>query len=88
MFIVLSGTAAVRAGNENQMLQSGDAVIHPPGEAHQISNASHDEELVFHLIADNPPVDYWHYPDSNKWGLRAPRKFFRPNEVEYYDGEE
>lgn len=85
--MVLSGTARVRAGDETQNLSAGDVVLHPPGEAHQIFNTGADE-LVFLLIADNPPADYWHYPDSNKWGLRAPRKFFRLAEAEYYDGEE
>ncbi|OYU97910.1 MAG: cupin, partial [Verrucomicrobiales bacterium VVV1] len=40
------------------------------------------------IVADNPPLDAFHYPDSDKWGLRAPRKFFRLNEADYWDGEE
>ena len=47
-----------------------------------------DAAVTFLLIADNPPVDYWHYPDSNKWGLRAPRQFFRVDPLDYWDGEE
>jgi uncharacterized cupin superfamily protein len=78
----------VRANDETKMLRAGDVVIHPPGEAHQIANASTDEDLVYWLVADNPPVDYWHYPDSKKWGLRAPRKFFRPDDVDCWEGEE
>lgn len=39
-------------------------------------------------FADNPPADYFHYPDSGKWGLRAPRKNFRMAEADYWDGEE
>ena len=88
LFLVASGTARVRANDETKMLRAGDVVIHPPGEAHQIANASPDEDLVYWLVADNPPVDYWHYPDSKKWGLRAPRKFFRPDDVDYWEGEE
>lgn len=88
LFLILSGTATVRAGSETATLRAGDAVMHPPGEAHQITNASERDDLLFLLIADNPPVDYWHYPDSNKWGLRSPRMFFRPSEVDYWDGEE
>lgn len=87
LFLFLSGTARVRAGNESQLLHAGDAVIHPPGEAHTFSNAG-DTDLLYLCIADNPPVDTWHYPDSNKWGLRSPRMFFRPEPVDYYDGEE
>ena len=77
----------VRSGSEKHSIVAGDVVLHPPGEPHQIT-ASADDELVFLLVADNPPVDFWHYPDSNKWGLRAQRKFFRPQEVDYWDGEE
>ena len=78
----------MRATAETRTLRTGDVALHPPGEAHQIANASATEALLFYLVADNPPVDYWHYPDSGKWGLRAPRKFFRMNEAEYWDGEE
>ena len=88
LYYVLHGTATVRANAEAQTLRGGDVVLHPPGEAHQITNSSATDELVFFLVADNPPVDYWHYPDSNKWGLRAPRKFFRIAELDYWDGEE
>ena len=45
-------------------------------------------DLQYLLIADNPPVDIWQYPDSNKWGFNTPRKIFRPAEVDYWDGEE
>lgn len=87
LFLVTGGRGMVRAGGEAHAVGPGDVVLHPPGEPHQIRAAA-DSELCFLLIADNPPVDYWHYPDSQKWGLRAPRKFFRPVEVDYWDGEE
>ncbi len=86
-YLFLHGTARVRAGDETQLLSAGDAVIHPPGEAHAFSNAG-DTDLLYLSIADNPPADYWHYPDSNKWGLRSPRLFFRPEPIDYFDGEE
>jgi uncharacterized cupin superfamily protein len=87
LFLILEGRASIRADSTTNTFLAGDVVIHPPGEAHQITNAG-ETDLVFFLIADNPPVEYWHYPDSNKWGLRSPRKFFRPVEVDYWDGEE
>ena len=87
MFLILEGSATVRAGNETHTLVAGEVVLHPPGEAHKITNLG-DTDLVFYLISDNPPVEYWHYPDSGKWGLRAPRKFFRTTDVDYWDGEE
>ncbi|HYP16325.1 MAG TPA: cupin domain-containing protein [Opitutus sp.] len=88
MFMILRGSATVRAKAETRTLHAGDVVLHPPGEAHQITIASDSEDLVFHLIASNAPVEYWHYPDSNKWGLRSPRGYFRATAVDYWDGEE
>jgi uncharacterized cupin superfamily protein len=87
LFLILDGRARVRVEKETHMLVAGDVIVHPPGEAHQITNAG-ETELLFFLVADNPPVEYWHYPDSNKWGLRSPRKFFRTSDVNYWDGEE
>ena len=86
--MILGGIADVRAGNDTHRLGPGDVVLHPPGEAHQISNASATDDLVFYLIADNAPVDYCHYPDSGKYCFRAPRKFFRAAETDCWDGEE
>lgn len=88
LYLILNGEAAVRANEETRTLRAGDVVLHPPGEAHQITNASATEELLFYVVADNAPVDYWYYPDTNKWGLRSPRKFFRMEEVDYWAGEE
>ena len=83
----LSGTATVRTATGPTVVAAGDIVIHPPFEEHAFTNTGADE-LRYYLVADNPPVDYWHYPDSGKWGLRQPRKFFRPAEADYWDGEE
>jgi uncharacterized cupin superfamily protein len=88
LFYIVSGTATVRADAATHTLRAGDVVLHPPGEAHQITNASATDDLIFYLVADNPPADYWHYPDSAKWGVRAPRKIFRMTEADYWDGEE
>lgn len=87
LFLILAGRGTVRANSGHHAVTAGDVVLHPPGEAHQLINTG-DTELVFFLIADNPPVDYWHYPDSDKWGFRSPRKIFRASDVDYWDGEE
>jgi uncharacterized cupin superfamily protein len=88
LFLLLEGEAVVRAGPETHRLRAGDVVLHPPGEAHQITNGSATAELRFLLVANNPVLDYWSYPDSKKWGLREPRMFFRPAPADYWDGEE
>jgi uncharacterized cupin superfamily protein len=87
MYLLIEGCATVRAGAASRTLNAGDVVLHPPSEPHHITNGGHGD-LVFLLIADNPPVDYWHYPDSDKWGFRSPRKFFRTADADYWDGEE
>jgi uncharacterized cupin superfamily protein len=87
LFLILEGRARVRVERETLTLAAGDVILHPPGETHQITNAG-ETDLSFFLIADNPPVDYWHYPDSNKWGIRSPRKYFRMVEIDYWEGEE
>lgn len=86
LFYIVNGTGTIRTPDATFPVGPGEVVLHPPNHAHQIRAA--DSELTFLLLADNPPVDYWHYPDSGKRGLRAPRMFFRPTEVDYWDGEE
>ncbi|MBL9217833.1 MAG: cupin domain-containing protein [Opitutaceae bacterium] len=88
LFVIISGTGTVRANQSRFRVKAGDVIMHPPGEAHQIINTG-KRDLVFYLIADNPPVDGCHYPDSKKWSsIRPHRRIFRISEVDYYDGEE
>jgi uncharacterized cupin superfamily protein len=87
MFVVQGGTGTVRAGLEVQAVKTGDVFVHPPGEPHQLTNTgSVDLEVL--IIADNPELDAFYYPNSNKWGLRPPGKYFRMLEVAYYEDEE
>ena len=87
LFVVLSGTATVRADAETHPVQAGDAFVQPPGVAHQILNTG-KEDFIFYVIADNSPTDSTYYPDSKKWMLKPQRKIFRMTEVDYFDGEE
>ncbi|HUR60628.1 MAG TPA: cupin domain-containing protein, partial [Opitutaceae bacterium] len=87
LFWILAGEATVRVSDQRHPLVAGDIVLHPPGETHAITNTG-SSELLFYLVADNPPHDNWHYPDSDKWGQRWPRKIFRATDAEYWDGEE
>lgn len=88
LFVVMSGTATVRRNGETHQVGPGDAFVHPPGTAHQITNSSATDDLVIQIIADNPPMDLCHYPDSGKYGTRPLAKWFRLQEVDYFDGEE
>ncbi len=85
--VFLSGTAIVRTPAGCADAVAGDVVLHPPGEAHQFTNTG-TTDLLYLLVADNPPVDIFHYPDSGKWGHSQPRKFFRATDVDYWGGEE
>lgn len=87
MYIILSGTATLRTESGTFEAKAGEVVLHPPHDPHQISNAS-DSDATFLIVADNPPVDYWFYPDSGKWGVRETRTIFRATPVDYFDGEE
>jgi uncharacterized cupin superfamily protein len=87
LFIILSGHGAIRTAGGVISVGPGDVILQQPGDSHQIRNPG-SEELIFFLIADNPGTDIWHYPDSQKWGFKSPRKFFRVSEADYWDGEE
>jgi uncharacterized cupin superfamily protein len=87
LYVIVSGTGTARCGKERHKVQAGDAFMHPPLEAHQLINTG-KKDLVFYVVADNPPVDIFHYPDTGKWGFRPQGKFFRMTEADYWDGEE
>ena len=87
LFIIQSGTATIRSGDETHLVEAGEAVLHPPGTPHQTTNNG-IEDLVVLIITDNPPFDSFTYPDSNKHGSRALGTWYRINQVDYFDGEE
>jgi len=89
MYLILTGRGQVRTPGGTADLREGDCIIHPPGEAHQITNTG-ATDLVYYIIADNPISDVCYYPDTNKWQVPG-----LPNPVHvagvsnnYYDGEE
>lgn len=93
LYVVLSGRGLARTPEGEVEIASGDCFICPPGEPHQIRNPG-AEDLVYYVIADNPPVDVSQYPDSAKVSLKQgingkfQRNIFEMNEVDYYKGEE
>ena len=87
-YLILSGAGKMRAGRNSVSLNPGDCVMNPPGEPHQIMNAG-KEDLLYYVIANNAPADFYHYPDSNKWGFSLESMgTFRIREVDYYNREE
>jgi uncharacterized cupin superfamily protein len=87
LFVFTAGTGTVRHGHELREVAAGDGVLHPPGAAHSLRNTG-TENLDYLLIADNPPLDVVHYPDSGKWGFHPDGGFYRPDYVDYWHGEE
>lgn len=87
LYIVLSGCGELRAGDAVLAVTAGDTFVCPPGEPHQLRNTGPDD-LLFYIVADNPPVDVIHYPDSDKWLVKPQRKCFTLRESDYYAGEE
>jgi uncharacterized cupin superfamily protein len=88
-FIILSGTGWMhRDGSESIPLGAGDHVVCPPGEAHQIENASATQSLCYYVISDHHPADVTIYPRTGKRQIKPEYRVVRVEEVGYYDGEE
>ncbi|MBV8363958.1 MAG: cupin domain-containing protein [Candidatus Eremiobacteraeota bacterium] len=87
-YLVISGRGSVRHEGGATDVEAGDAFVFKPGEAHVISNNG-DEDLVLHVIADNPIGEACYYPDSGKWSVPIPeRRLIRSEPLDYFDGEE
>jgi uncharacterized cupin superfamily protein len=85
---VISGRGSVRHHDGSTAIVSGDAFVFKPGEPHQLINDS-AEDLIIYVIADNPIGESVHYPDSEKWMVRSPkRRIFRGEPLDAYEGEE
>jgi uncharacterized cupin superfamily protein len=85
---VISGQGLVRHEQGTTAIESGDAFLFEPGQAHQVTNIGL-EDLVLYVVADNPLGESCHYPDSGKWLVRSPvGQLIRSGPVDYYDGEE
>ena len=85
--MIVSGRGQVRTPAGTAEVREGDYLVHPPGEPHQLANTG-AVDLIYYVIADNPPSDVCHYPDSSKWGVPGQPKPVRVQPADYYDGEE
>jgi uncharacterized cupin superfamily protein len=87
-YYVVAGKGTVRHDGGSDPIQTGDAFIFLPGEAHQLSNDG-SEDLLVVVVADNPIGESAYYPDSKKWLVRSPeRRLMRGESLDYFDGEE
>ena len=95
LYLVVSGRGNVRDKEGITEVETGDAFLFQPGEAHQLSNAGNDD-LVYYVIADNPRSggrvgDSCYYPDSGKWAVvreGLEELIVKGAEADYYEGEE
>lgn len=74
LFLITHGRGEVRYGGKRRTVAEGDAVMHPPGEAHQLLNTGTDE-LHYYLVADNPSVDYFLLSRLAQMGNQGQRVF-------------
>src|SRR2546423_14150021 len=90
-YLIIAGAGKMRTDKLTRIIKPGDCMLSPPGEPHQIINSG-KRDLLYYVIANNSTADFWHYPDSNKWGVWAehldPPKIFQMKRIDYYDGEE
>jgi uncharacterized cupin superfamily protein len=87
VYIVIRGSGELRAGDTVVAVTAGDSFVCPPGEPHQLKNTG-TADLLYYVIADNPPADVITYPDSKKWFVKPQRKSFTMQETNYYSGDE
>jgi uncharacterized cupin superfamily protein len=85
--MIIAGRGQVRTPGGTADIREGDCLIHPPGEPHQIKNSG-ASDLVYYVVANDPPSDVCHYPDTNKWSLPGQSGPVRVQASNYYEGEE
>ncbi len=83
-YLIVSGTGTMRAGKKSVRIKTGDCLLNPPGEPHQIINTG-ERDLLYYVIANNSVADIWHYPNSDKWGFTVGPKIFKLSPIPYFD---
>jgi uncharacterized cupin superfamily protein len=87
-YIILQGSALLRDGGDTDVrIQAGDHFLCAPGEAHQLINTS-EEDLVYYVIADQHRAEITTYPHTGKRQIKPEYRYFRIEDVDYYEGEE
>ncbi len=86
-YMIVAGRGQVRTPAGTTEVSEGDYLLHPPGEAHQLINTG-ATDLIYYVIANNPPSDVCHFPDTNKVSVPGQAKPLRVQPTEFYDGEE
>jgi uncharacterized cupin superfamily protein len=85
---MLDGTAVLRLGEQEHVINPGDYVCFPAGQAagHCLINRS-DTACRYLVIGERKPDEVVVYPDSNKLMVRKLGVFDRSATRDYWDGE-
>lgn len=91
-FYIISGHGILRTPEGERAVHAGDLLFFPATEqgAHQLSNSSAIENLVYIDFDTANEIDITVYPDSNKigiWGKEINQLYRIKDQVDYYDGE-
>ncbi|MBA4137213.1 MAG: hypothetical protein C0518_07845 [Opitutus sp.] len=86
-YVFLEGRGEFRLGDARFAVEPGDCVMAAPQVAHAFTNTG-DADLLYFVVADDPPTDFWCYSESGKYGHAKPRKIFRATDADWLDGEE
>jgi uncharacterized cupin superfamily protein len=84
LYLIVSGGGVLHCGDTANAIKAGDVFYASPGESHRIEN-DRTEDLIYYVIADNPPSDICTYPDSGKIFLKPQRITLLLEEVDYFD---
>ena len=87
LFCVLGGSGAVRLGDEEHAVRRGSVVSRPAGTGIAHAFAAGDEGLEYLGYGHRDPRDVAFYPRSGKVSLRGIGVIFRPQPLDYWDGE-
>ena len=91
-FYIISGNGILRTPEGDRAVSAGDLLFFPANVhgAHQLTNSSSSENLVYIDFDTANEIDITVYPDSEKigiWGKGINQLHRSENQVEYYDGE-
>ena len=91
-FYIISGHGILRTPDGERSISAGDLLYFPANElgAHQLTNSSSCENLIYIDFDTANEIDICVYPDSDKigiWGKEINQIHRISNQVDYYDGE-
>jgi uncharacterized cupin superfamily protein len=88
ILVVLDGEGLVRLGDDEHPVRRGSVVDRPPATRAPHSFMAGTERLDLLSWGTRVPNDYVFYPRSGKVSLRGVGLRFRPEPLDYWDGEE